>query len=194
MLEVELKFPSADPLTVPAALQSLGLAMGEEQEQVDRYFNHPARDFAATDEALRLRSVGEANYITYKGPRLDVAAKTRREIELPLASGPQTAAAWCELLAALGFRHVADVRKVRRKGRLGWRGFEIEIALDRVAELGTFVELETMAEVGSLDQAQAAVCSLAERLGLAGPERRSYLELLLAARGRAAPDLRSSLT
>lgn len=194
MLEVELKFPAADPHSVHGAVQGLGLAMGEEQEQVDRYFNHPGRDFAATDEALRLRSVGEANYITYKGPRLDVAAKTRREIELALTSGPQAAADWCELLATLGFQHVADVRKVRRKARLAWQGFEIEIALDRVAELGTFVELEAEAEADSLHQAQAAVCSLAERLGLAGAERRSYLELLLAARGRAAPGLCSPPT
>lgn len=186
MLEVELKFPAADPQSLHAALQGLGLTMGEEQEQVDRYFNHPGRDFAATDEALRLRSVGEANYITYKGPRLDVAAKTRREIELTLAAGPQAAADWLELLVTLGFQHVADVRKLRRKARLAWQGFDVEIAWDQVAELGTFLELETLASPSSLDRAQAAVCSLAERLGLAGPERRSYLELLLAARGQPA--------
>ena len=50
-------------------------------EQVDRYFAHPCRDFARTDEALRLRRDGDDVAITWKGPRIDAATKTRRESE-----------------------------------------------------------------------------------------------------------------
>lgn len=190
MLEIELKFPVADLLAVLAALQELGAAVQEEHEQADRYFNHPARDFAATDEALRLRSVGEANYITYKGPRIDPGTKTRQEIELSLPSGSHTMARWRELLSALGFVHIADVHKRRRKTCLAWQGFQVEIALDQVAELGSFVELEILAPPEQLSQAQQAMRSLAERLGLAASERRSYLELLLAVRSHQPLNLR----
>jgi adenylate cyclase class 2 len=179
MLEVELKFPVADPSSVLARLQALGAALDKPQLQTDRYFSHPSRDFARTDEALRLRSVGESHYITYKGPRLDAAAKTRKEIELLLGEGPQTLASWCELLAALGFLHLADVRKQRCKAQLAWEGISVQIALDEVAGLGSFVELEALASPEHLPQAQTAVCGLAESMGLAAPERRTYLELLL---------------
>ena len=85
MYEVEQKYPLADVAAVEAALARLGATWHATVEQVDRYFNHPCRDFAATDEALRLRRTDQALAITWKGPRLDATAKTRRELELPLA-------------------------------------------------------------------------------------------------------------
>lgn len=54
--EVEQKFPLADVAAVERRLAELGAQAGGTVEQVDRYFNHPVRDFAQTDEALRLRS------------------------------------------------------------------------------------------------------------------------------------------
>ena len=68
--------------------------------QIDCYYAHPVRDFAASDEALRLRQVGENNYITYKGPKLDTTTKTRREIEISLPDGLQSAAEAAELVEA----------------------------------------------------------------------------------------------
>ena len=55
--EVELKFSLANPNEVLARLASLGVAAASPIEQVDRYFNHPVRDFGDTDEAFRIRSV-----------------------------------------------------------------------------------------------------------------------------------------
>jgi len=147
--------------------------------QRDCYFAHPARDFAVTDEALRIRRVGDRNAIAYKGPKIDSATKTRRELEVPLAGGGESFAQFSELLAALGFSAVAEVRKRRRPARLRWRGAAIEAALDEVEGLGSFVELETIAEEGNVEEAKSIVASLAARLGLFDSERRSYLELLL---------------
>ena len=76
--EVELKFPVADLGAIEARLVELGTRFDEAVTQVDRYFAHPARDFARTDEALRIRQVGNACYVTYKGPKVDAATKTRR--------------------------------------------------------------------------------------------------------------------
>src|SRR5690242_3845002 len=140
--EVEQKFALDNPAAVEAKLVVLGAIELDTVEQVDRYFNHPARDFAQTDEALRLRRVGESNFVTYKGPKLDATTKTRRELELPLHSGEQAASEFAELLLALSFRSVADVRKQRRQLKLAWQQREIEIALDAVDGVGNFIELE----------------------------------------------------
>lgn len=176
--EVEQKFPVADMAAVEAKLAALGASVSGRQSQIDHYYAHPARDFAATDEALRIRRTDRSNYITYKGPKVDQTTKTRREIELPLAMEEGQVAAWEALLEALGFTPVAEVCKHRRKAAVEWQGRRIQAALDEVVELGTFVELELYADEEDLESAKACIASLAAALGLSQSERRSYLELL----------------
>jgi len=178
--EVEQKFPVEELSAVEARLCELGAAVGAPRQQVDRYCAHPNRDFAQTDEALRIRRVGEANFVTYKGPKIDAATKTRREIEIALPAGAEGDAQFAALLEALGFRPVAEVRKQRRTARLVWQEQAVEAALDEVQGLGSYVELELGADEQGLDAARAALTALTARLGLEHPERRSYLELLLA--------------
>jgi adenylate cyclase class 2 len=190
--EVEQKYPVADVAALEDRLAGLGVAWHGTVDQVDRYFNHPSRDFAVTDEALRLRRTDDTLAITWKGPRLDATAKTRREIELPLVEAAVPAAAlveaavpasldrWTELLEALGFRQVREVAKRRRLATVAWQGMAIEVAIDQVAGLGDFVELELLADAPGIAAAAARVESLARELGCTNPERRSYLEMLLA--------------
>jgi len=178
--EVEQKFPVDDLAAVSGRIEALGATIREPQVEVDLYFAHPARDFAETDEALRIRRKGEANSLTYKGPKIDATTKTRREIDLPLAPGEDSFRAWRAMLEALGFTPFGKVVKTRRKAFLAWQGREIECSLDRIERLGAFVELELIVESDQLDAARATIGSLAEKLGLAGSQRRSYLELLLA--------------
>ncbi|HTQ40212.1 MAG TPA: class IV adenylate cyclase [Pirellulales bacterium] len=181
-IEVEQKFPLEDVAGVERRLCALGAREEDVVEQVDQYFNHPARDFAQTDEALRLRSVAADNFITYKGPKLDATTKTRREIELPLPSGSAMAADFARLLESLGFRPVGIVRKTRRRFSVPWQGKSIEAAVDQVDGLGQFLELELLATETDLDAAKSSIASLASAVGLFRNERRSYLELLLAGR------------
>jgi adenylate cyclase class 2 len=183
-IEVEQKFRLDDVAEIERRLVALGARAGDAVEQVDLYFNHPGRDFAQTDEALRLRRVGVKNFITYKGPKLDAATKTRKEIELPLADGADALAGYSELLSAVGFRAVASVRKQRRLFHVPWEGKTVEAALDEMAEVGQFMELELSATETEVGAAKACIASLALRLGLSDSERRSYLELLLANRGQ----------
>ena len=181
--EVELKFRVADLGVLESRLADLGATPQPPVDQVDRYFGHPARDFAATDEALRLRRVGDDVAITWKGPRIDATTKTRREIELDVAArgpGAATTAEWTDLLEVLGFRQVREVAKRRRTATLDWRGSPAEVAIDHVSGLGDFVEIETQADAETLDAARDRVEALARELGCRAPERRSYLELLLA--------------
>jgi adenylate cyclase, class 2 len=179
-IEVEQKFAIENMESLRRRLSELGAKFGSPIEQIDLYFAHPARDFAETDEAFRLRREGEANWFTYKGPKLDRTTKTRQEIELPIAAGQARAQQAIELVTALGFRQVAAVRKRRCHSTIDWQNGQVVVALDEVAELGAFVELEIVTSSERLGAAREAIESLAVRLGLANAERRSYLELLLA--------------
>jgi len=184
--EVELKFRIADPADLERRLVALAARFREPVRQVDRYFSHPCRDFARTDEALRLRQVGDRLVVTWKGPRIDAASKTREELELAVeritvATAVVTIERWTRLFEALGFRTVREVEKRRIAARVPWQGSEVEAALDEVAGLGSFLELEISAESGEVPLARGCIESLAAALGCEHPERRSYLELLLAA-------------
>lgn len=179
MYEVEQKFINVDLQAVKATLHTLDIDRFVHRSETDTYFNHPARDFAKTDEAIRLRRDGETNRITYKGPKIDQTTKTRREIDLPLPSGPATFEQWTLLLKKLGFTPVGQVHKERDKAWLDWEGYRVEISLDTIEGLGSFVELEVIADEAELDQAKAVIASLARKLTLVETERRSYLCLLL---------------
>ncbi len=186
--EVELKFPLREEEAVIDRLNSLGGTVLPAVVQVDRYFSHPLRDFALTDEALRLRSVGEANTLTYKGPLLDDATKTRQELEVDVAPGSDGVQALWAILRALGFEDVRTVTKRRRTCRLVWEGRAFSVSLDQVEELGAFVEIETLTGADDWPAAREAALRLAGELQLADSIRRSYLELLLDRDQRIAPE------
>lgn len=176
-LEVEQKHRVEDAAALESRLAARGAKWGPPLEQADEYFAHPARDFAKTDEALRIRTVGDDSVVTYKGPKLDGTTKTRRELELPLAVSH---AEFAELLTALGFRSVRTVRKTRRPFELAHQDQNVHGAWDEIDGVGTFVELELTSDDAGLAAARECIASLAAELELGPSERRSYLELLLA--------------
>jgi adenylate cyclase class 2 len=180
--EVEMKFPVSDIRTLESQLAEHGAAVTNARTEVDVYFAHPARDFAKTDEALRIRRKGSENFITYKGPKVDASTKTRHEIDLPLPSGESTAEAWVGILSALGFTIAGEVRKSRRKAYVDWQDRRVEVSLDEVEGLGRYAELELVVESEELEAAKGCITSLAADMGLENNERRSYLELLLTQR------------
>ncbi len=175
--EIEMKFAVADRAALRRQLVRLGAEPLGKQSELDLYFAHPARSFEHTDEALRVRRAGTRVFLTYKGPKLDAFTKSRREIELELASAKDSTVT--ELLECLGFRRVREVRKQRERFDVPWQKRRVRATLDRVDELGTFLEIELVADERSIDPARSALMAFADRLGLAGSERRSYLELLL---------------
>jgi adenylate cyclase class 2 len=181
-LEVEMKFavPNFDQVLQSSLLQNV--AFRPVQRQSDRYFNHPQRDFAQTDEALRVRCVEGQCCITFKGPKRAHATKTRQDIEVDLVPGVQFGEQLAQILLALGFRPVAEVVKERFTAQLIWEDVAFELAFDTVQEVGTFVEVETLADEAALSARQASLLRLASELGLEQSERRSYLEMLLERR------------
>jgi adenylate cyclase class 2 len=185
LYEVEQKFRLAESAeSIVARLLELGATEIGDVRQADHYFNHPVRDFSTTDEALRIRSVGDQNWLTWKGPKIDQKTKTRHEIESALGDGTKTADEIGEVLMILGFHSVAIVRKFRKQFELDRDGRQFEFALDRVDEVGEFLEVELLADQDGLLAAQDALKSVCDELGLldSSIERKSYLGMLLDGR------------
>lgn len=174
-----MKFPVADFAELERRLAECGAVPGKTLDEADHYLNAPDRDFARTDEALRIRRIGPANFVTYKGPKRDAQTKTRTEVEVPLGEGDAVAADFERLLTHLGYRAVAMVRKRRRAYHLQRGRFALEATLDVVEGVGTYAEIEIVAPEADLDAARSVLLETAKELGLGASERRSYLELLL---------------
>jgi adenylate cyclase class 2 len=184
MVEVEQKFRGVDFTALEQRLRELGAVEGKRHSEADHYFNAPDRDFAQTDEALRIRRVGTSNRVTYKGPKRDQHTKTRTEIEVPLGAGHETAEDFARLLVQLGYRPVAVVHKDRRTFHLEHDGFSLAVTLDDVREVGRFAELEIGVAEEQVETAKATLLRTAAELGLTESERRSYLEMLLSKQGK----------
>ena len=182
MLEIEQKFARADFAALERRLAEWGAVLAEEHTESDHYLNAPDRDFAKTDEAFRLRRIGETNYLTYKGPKRADVVKVRTELEIRLPDGEQAATDFLRLFTHLGYRPVAIVRKHRRAYKLNRSGFDVTVCLDDAEGLGHYAEVEVLAPEDRRDAARAVLSETAAALGLTNVERRSYLGLLLAAR------------
>lgn len=180
MYEVEVKVRARhDP--VRERLDDLDAEPLGAVDQVDTYYDHPTREFAETDEALRIRREsrhddgGETVLFTYKGPRVDDRSKTREEVETTVDDPGATDG----ILRSLGFDAAATVEKSRERYTLD--GFGVE--LDEVTGLGQFVEVEAEGEAADVETLRDDVVDLCRHLGLDPNEslRTSYLGLLLAA-------------
>jgi len=170
MIEIEVKV-KADLKAIEKRLVEEGANLVSEERQIDTYYSAPHKDFAQTDEALRLRSVGRKNTLTYKGPRLGTVSKSRKEIVLSVPRKPIE-----ELLGSLGFSKFGQVIKSRRNYELG----SLSVSLDNVKNLGTFMEIEALAEERDFETHERRVIELLEKLGFSQGEiiRQSYLELI----------------
>ena len=174
-----MKFRVADWTEIAAKLAAAGAVPEPMREDTDHYFNAPDRDFAQTDEAVRLRRIGIQNYLTYKGPKIDTLTKSRPEIELRLADGAQVAADSVRFLSSLGYRPVAVVSKMRQVFTFERGGFQLSACLDDVGAVGRYVELEILADESRYEAAREVLLKTVAEFGLTDHERRSYLRLLL---------------
>jgi adenylate cyclase class 2 len=184
--EVEVKCPvlrTEDPelmeRTAGSICDRIASAGGKNEgkrRQSDLYLNHPCRDFARTDESVRIRSEmrsgGTKLKITYKGPKVSGRSKARAEQEIELAKGTDPGTL-LSFFRSIGFTEVVMIEKIRDIFKLEG----VELSVDRVKGLGVFVEAEKVA--ASVPEAEAEIIALMDSLGFKDRERRSYLELLL---------------
>ncbi|OPY33378.1 MAG: CYTH domain protein [Methanomassiliicoccales archaeon PtaU1.Bin124] len=172
MLEIEVKVPVTDLGSIETRLVGLGGVFVTEKAQEDLYMAHPCRDFGVTDEALRLRMDGNAQVLTYKGPKMDARSKTREEIEFSVPMEQMRT-----VLERLGFVKFIQVRKVRKEYVLD----DVLVCLDQVEGLGSYVELEFSGQ--DAEKGLVRVEDIKHRLGIEGNEIRSYLELIIQKKG-----------
>lgn len=174
MIEFELKAKVDDLAPVRDALRARGARHDDVREEHDVYYNHPTRDFADTDEALRVRYAANRAVMTYKGAKLaGTRLKAREELNLAVEDGRVLEA----VLDRLGFRPTAVVRKRREL----WSLEGASIALDEVESIGTFAEVEIIGQLGD-GTVEERVHAIARSLGITGePITASYLELVLEA-------------
>ena len=172
-LEIEAKAYVEDIGKIERILSEMGAHREGTCYQTDSYFNHPSRNFAQTDEALRIRISNSDTFLTYKGPKIDSFTKTREELEIHI-DDPDISRL---LLERLGFQFIAQVKKERTM-----YGYEdLHICLDDVEGLGTFIEVEIQEK--DLEKGRSKALGFLKQLHLYRLETRSYLELLLEKMG-----------
>jgi adenylate cyclase class 2 len=191
MYEVELKLRAAHDV-VRERLAAVGAERTGRVTQRDTYYDAPHRSFAETDEALRVRrerrvappegtvrrgdwnpEAREETRLTYKGPLVEAASKTREEFETAVADDEELVGA----LAGLGFEPAYTVEKERER-------FELDgytVSLDDVTDLGEFVEVEREADRADVESVREGAAAVLRDLGLDPDDqiRTSYLGLLV---------------
>ncbi len=176
MIEVEVKAKIRSFDEMRKRLDEINAIKVKIEHQEDRYFNSPVRDFAQTDEALRIRETKSEEkhnlFITYKGPKIDAKSKTREEVEMEIEDADKAS----KIFENLGFKEVRTVVKDREY----YKYENYEISLDNVHGLEPYMEIEISLEDNSdYSKAQESIFELFEKLGITdGFERTSYLELL----------------
>lgn len=185
--EVEVKVPISDEKSIESVIIKAGGKRLNSEFQSDLYYDHPCRSFSQTDEAIRIRTRESDNdlplptseyapiELTYKGPKVDKTTKTRLEY----TSGISNFEAVTSLLHHTGFKLVATVKK----HRVFFDIDGITVSIDNVEGVGTFIELELVAQSEKdMQDAKNRILSLVKQLGFdpARMVRDSYLELYLS--------------
>jgi adenylate cyclase, class 2 len=139
-VEIEAKMKVNDLAAVRARLQECGGQRRGNVMETNTFLDTKDHSLLAKDQGLRIRhtrdpqSNAEQSTITFKGPRLHGALKSREERELAVGN-PKDAMA---LLESLGFARVLTFQKRRESWML--EGCHVE--LDELPHLGVFVEIE----------------------------------------------------
>lgn len=145
MIEIEVKLRIKDVAVLEKKLLEQGYKLIETLRETDTYFDGGINGIKKSGQALRVRRTfncvtgKEQSAITFKGEKIDAVSMARLELETVVESGEAAE----KILCALGFYPVqpivVKIRKILRNG-------DICACLDDVMGLGTFLELEIMAE------------------------------------------------
>lgn len=175
LLEIEIKVKVENPEKIKGRLEALGFKFSKKENQEDTYFKSKFQSFEKTGEVLRFRKRGLlSGIITYKGPKLKSGIKAREEIEVNVDNSSET----MKLLKKLGCEPWITVEKERET----YKYDEITVSLDKVKDLGHFMEIEIIIEgIQSKLRAEQQILNLLNRIGCSKNliERRTYLELIL---------------
>lgn len=179
-VEIEVKIPIGDMHEIGQRLEQKGFVRAAVHEETDTYYNSTYYDLKEHDKALRIRKVVDRTHgkswseLNCKGPKLDDVSVSRKEIEMVIENSERMEA----ILAELGFFSVkCTVRKIRYHFNRG----RITAVLDRVENIGDFLELEIL-EFGEDKRAECLqeIEKVMEEIGFSMKDtvRTSYLSML----------------
>jgi predicted adenylyl cyclase CyaB len=161
-IEVEIKSLLLNEDVLTSDLNDIALFKGE-LRQVDYYYNPPQRDFVSNpdiiNEWLRLRISDGKCVLTYKD-WLPHKSKTKNhcmEFETAVSSFEGIK----QISDVLNFRLLVVVAKRRRV----WLLDDIEISIDLVEYLGTFIEIECIGSSTNIETIRGLLLSALNRIG-----------------------------
>jgi adenylate cyclase class 2 len=141
MREIEIKLRVKDLESFAKRLTAEGVVLSESISQYDRIYTK-GDSVAEFDNSKAGLSVMRVR-ITDKGAEFNMKVQQTREMDnLEHETSVSDPEAVHTILGVLGYTPKVEVRKKRRKGKLG----EYEVCLDEVEHLGTFVELEKLTD------------------------------------------------
>lgn len=135
MREIEVKFEIEDIETIRHKIESIGARYEGMYPQIDIWFDTPDEALKKKGCGLRLRLQGEEATLTLK-EKLVVGKSVREGEEHEIEVGDFDKAK--EILEKLGFQERLSYQKEREE----WVIENVSIVLDRVENLGVFLELE----------------------------------------------------
>ena len=178
--EVEVKYRLVDHAQLRERLESRGACREPAVVQADIYLSHPSRDFRLTNEAFRIRRIGDENRITYKGPRRSGPTKTREEIEIAFSGEMTPSNSCCACSRIWDSRRLPPFARFDCRCTCAARGSRSRWRSTRSPAWAILQRSRRSPPMKPrLPAAQQAVLALATELGLTEVEPRSYLRMWL---------------
>lgn len=135
MREIEVKFKIEDSEPIKAKINKLAATYRGRCFQVDRWMDTEDDQLKKRGWGLRLREENGRATFTFKGELIEGERfREQKEIEVEVKDCKKMR----KILEGLGYKERYILRKEREK----WEKEDLEIVLDRVENLGTFLELE----------------------------------------------------
>jgi adenylate cyclase, class 2 len=139
MKEVEVKARVSDLDALQTTIEKLGIKFSKPVTQNDLVFAERLDNFTESLSGvnfLRIRKQGNKTLLTLKRPEANETVSFEREVEIYDAEPMR------QIIEFLGFKLAVRVNKKRRQAKHR----DLELCLDDVEGLGTFIEVEKMAE------------------------------------------------
>ncbi len=161
MYEVEVKAHLRNRSSILKKLKDLGYKFSEELHQVDHIFIPEKISFPPPlgTPVLRVRKQNNIYLLTLKISQSGRQDSIERELEI--SDGKMM----IEIIKLIGYKEVMMVDKKRIKAKLG----DIEIVLDKVKDLGEFVEVEKIVTNENHEdrkKIQNELCDFLESIGI----------------------------
>ncbi|MEM5804620.1 MAG: class IV adenylate cyclase [Candidatus Aenigmatarchaeota archaeon] len=175
-MEVETKFKTDDLEGLKKKLVKMGAKFSSPVSQVDDYYRFKGGELDPQGPGsvlIRIRRQGSKAFLTTK--ELTSRAGVWVEHESEIADPAETE----EMLKQLGLAKVFSITKARACGKLG----EYGLCLDRIKELGDYLEVEVIS--GDAEGAKKKIMSLMGKLGIAEKdvEHRGYAAIIFQGMG-----------